>query len=133
MREYLDSNIFIYALLSKDNRGFSCQKIISDVINNKNSALTSFLTWDEIVYIIKKHRGTKIAIIEGRKILQMPNLSFIKVDEQIISNAQKLIEIYNLNPRDAIHIASAIISNCDGIVSDDSDFDNIKEIKRIKV
>jgi len=35
-----------------------------------------------------------------------------------------------LKPRNAIHIVAAISAGASVIVSDDSDFDNIKEIKR---
>ena len=35
-----------------------------------------------------------------------------------------------LKPRDAIHLATALKAGASTIVSDDADFDNIKEIKR---
>jgi len=37
---------------------------------------------------------------------------------------------YKLSPRDSIHIASALSKKTKTIVSDDEDFDHIKEIKR---
>jgi predicted nucleic acid-binding protein len=40
---------------------------------------------------------------------------------------------YNLSPRDAIHLASALSRKAIAIVSDDEDFDQIKEIKRIPI
>ncbi|MEK6873205.1 MAG: PIN domain-containing protein, partial [Nanoarchaeota archaeon] len=60
-----------------------------------------------------------------------PNIIFIEVNQEIISNS---IEIYNkvrLDPRDAIHLASMQSKKVISIVSTDSDFDEIKEIKRI--
>ncbi|HLC86770.1 MAG TPA: type II toxin-antitoxin system VapC family toxin [Candidatus Nanoarchaeia archaeon] len=129
---YLDANIFLYPILYSDKKANFCRDILLEVVKGKVAAATSILTWDEIVFTLKKLLGKEIAVNEGRKFLQMPNLSFIKVDEQIILNAQKLIEIYNLNPRDAIHAASALMNNCKEFVSDDSDFDKIKELRRVK-
>ena len=46
---------------------------------------------------------------------------------------EEIIEKYNLKPRDAIHVASALTNNIKEIVSDDPDFDKVKEIKRKKL
>ncbi|MEK6973865.1 MAG: type II toxin-antitoxin system VapC family toxin [Nanoarchaeota archaeon] len=43
------------------------------------------------------------------------------------------IEKYGLKPRDAFHLAIMENFNIKEIVSDDSDFDKIKGIKRIKL
>ena len=40
------------------------------------------------------------------------------------------MEKYNLSPRDSIHVASALNKKAPIIVSDDEDFDQIKEVKR---
>ncbi len=69
--------------------------------------------------------------MEGKRFLGLPGLNFIKLDRKIIDKAQDLITNYSINPRDAIHAATAIINNISEIISDDSDFDVIKEIKRI--
>ena len=41
------------------------------------------------------------------------------------------MKTYEINPRDAIHLATALIFESSEIISSDTDFDNIKEIKRI--
>lgn len=131
-KRYLDANIFIYPILyeSKDLKYY--EKLFLDIINKKFLVITSLLTWDELVHSIWKKRGRDIAIIEGRKFLKMPNLIFIDVNKNIIAKAQELIENYNIRPRDAIHAATALLNDINEIISDDEDFDKIKEIKRIK-
>ena len=47
-----------------------------------------------------------------------------------LSQAQALISKYNLHPRDSIHVSSAIGKKIKTIISDDEEFDKIKEIKR---
>ncbi len=132
---YLDANIFLSSIVNPktDEQTIICTKILDKVISKDILAATSLLTWDEVVFIIKKTLGNELARIEGKKFLDFPNLTFLKVDEKVISLAQDLLTRYKLNPRDAIHAASALANNISEIISDDSDFDQIKEIKRIKL
>lgn len=127
---YLDSNIFIHSLIGDDSRSNSCSEVTTNIIKKEINAGTSILTWDEFFYAIKKEIGKEKALEESKTFLSMPNLVFFNATSEIILKAQSLIEKYNLDPRDAIHAATAIINKCDSIVSDDSDFDKIKEIKR---
>ena len=131
-RKYIDANIFIYPILYESEYSKYYEKLFLDIASNKFSMITSFLTWDEIVHSIWKKRGREIAIKEGEKFLRFPNLIFIDTNSKVISKAQQLITEYNIKPRDAIHIATALLNNCNEIVSDDEDFDKIKEVKRIK-
>ena len=132
---YLDSNIFLLSVVNPktDEQTIICSKILKKIISNEILAATSLLTWDELVFIIKKTLGKDFARTEGKKFLNFPNLTFLKVDREIILKAQDLLTKYNLNPRDAIHAASALANKINEIISDDSDFDQIKEIKRIKL
>lgn len=130
IKKYLDSNLFLFGILYEDK---SAKDIMQQVITKEFIAITSVLTWDEVVYTLKKLLGKEIALYEGRKLLNFPHLQFIDADKRIVSNAQSLIEKYNINPRDAIHAATAIINNANEIISDDRDFDIITEIKRTKI
>ena len=81
----------------------------------------------------KENFRQKIAIVEGEKFLEFPNLKILSIDEKIIREVQKIAERYGVKPRDAIHASCAIKNNIKEIISDDPDFDKIKEIKRIKL
>jgi predicted nucleic acid-binding protein len=70
---------------------------------------------------------------DGKFFLEFPNLKILKIDSEVIKEAQKLVETYKLKPRDAIHAACAIKNNIKEIISDDPDFGKVKEIKRIKL
>jgi len=132
---YIDANIFIYSVINKSNdeKTIPCKKILSQINSREMLAYTSYLTWDEFVHSIRKHDGAETAIKEGEKFLRFPNLVFLKADGNVIFKAQELISKYNLKPRDAIHAATALINGINNIISDDSDFDKIKELKRIKL
>ena len=131
---YLDANIFIYPFVQENEAKVELHKALFIKIAKKEIiATTSILTWDEFTYALKKHLGRETAIIKGKKFLSFPNLIFLKIDENVAILAQDLFIKYNLNPRDAIHAATALTNNINEIISDDSDFDQIKEIKRIKL
>jgi len=131
MKKYIDSNIFINSVLYDDEKAERCKEIALRISNREIFAITSVLTWDELVYAIRKNLRREIAIIEGEKFLRFPNLIFIDANKNIISMAQKLIKRYNLKPRDAIHAATAISQGCQEIISEDSDFDRVEELKRV--
>lgn len=130
---YLDANIFIYAATNNGKEGDICRGILTKLVFKKIKGYASFLAWDEVVYAIRRGKDKEIAIKEGKNFLNFPNLVLLNVDRKVMNKAQELIDKYNLKPRDAIHAASAIINGINEIVSDDSDFDKIKEIKRISL
>lgn len=127
-KEYIDANIFIQAIIRNDP---NCIKVLEKIINKDFISLTSILSWDELTYIIDKFIDREIAVMEGEKYLQFPNLNFIDAKKEIIIKAQNLLKKYNIKPRDAIHAATALHSGATEIISEDSDFDKIIEIKRI--
>ena len=130
---YLDSTLFLNSILYRDEKAKECNKILSRLYNGEFFGVTSFLTWDEVVHITNKNLGKSVGLKKGEEFLIFPNLIFVDVNKIVISKAQILMNEYNLNPRDAIHAATALLNNCNEIISDDADFDKIKELKRVKI
>ena len=104
---------------------------VTDVQDGKKRAVTSTLTYDEFFWVVKKYRSFDDALVASRVLLEMPNLTFMEVDEMAIWRALKLSEIYRLDPRDSIHLACALIHRIFTMISEDKDFDRVKEIKRV--
>ena len=130
---YLDSNVFIYPVIYDEEAEPKVRKakeILLNVENGKLSAFTSTLTWDEVVWVVSKVMGRNDAVSQGKKLLGFPNLEFVVADENVLARAQKLVERYKLSPRDSIHVASALQKRTKTVISDDRDFDTVKEIKR---
>jgi predicted nucleic acid-binding protein len=131
---YVDANVFVYPVLYSEDVGVKVTKakeIMRRIEEGELLVYTSTLTWDEVVWAVRKFMGKEESINQGQKLLGFINLHFITVDENILSRAQALISNYNLKPRDAIHISSAIDRKLKTIISDDMDFDKVKEIVRI--
>ena len=130
---YVDTNIFLNPILYNINANQEANKsksFLEKIIDNKIIGFTSVLTWDEFVWIIRKTLGIQLAIEKGRKFLIIPNLRIVKVSLITINRAQNLISNYKIQPRDAIHVASALENKINKIISFDEDFDIIKEIER---
>ena len=130
---YIDANVFIYPILyaeEQEPKVKYAKQILLSIEKGELSAYTSTLTWDEVVWITRKAMGRDEAISQGHKLLGFLNLQWILVDEHILSQAQALMNKYNLHPRDSIHVASAISRKINLIISDDLDIDQVKEIKR---
>ena len=127
---YLDASVFIASCLDTGANGEKARKIIDAVQKKRIYGYTCVLTFDESVFIIRKFRGFENSLIAGDDFLNIQHLNFIEVTYEIIASAQELIKKYKLKPRDAIHAACAIANGIKTIVSDDSDFDILKEIER---
>ena len=130
--KYIDSNIFILALLNTEEEGIKARKIISS-LSSGEEAVTSYLTLDEVMWKVKKFRGQKDAVIAAEAIISTPNLILITVDDEVATKAINAMKESNLDPRDAIHLASMKKAGVTQIISLDSDFDKIPGIKRIKI
>jgi len=131
--QYVDSNVFIYPVIYRSDEQEKAKKareMLLKIENGELSAYTSMLTWDEVVWVVSKTLGRGDGALQGRKLLGFPNLNFIDVDEGVVTSAQALIERYKLSPRDSVHLASAITRKIRNIISDDADFDEVKEITR---
>ncbi len=126
---YLDANIFLCATLNEGALGQKARALTAKIVKKQETGYTSYLTWDEFVHTLRKLFGREAARDQGEKLLNFLNLEFIPADEAVLSRAQQLIEKYTLDPRDAIHIASALTKQIPTIISNDSDFSKVKEIQ----
>lgn len=132
--KYVDSNVFIYPVVADvktEGKAASSKKILLQIATGKLDAATCYLTWDEIVWVLRKFLGHDLALIGGKRFLEFPNLKFLKVDAPAVGRAQELIGKYELKPRDALHAACALESGIREIISDDPDFDKVKDLKRV--
>ncbi|MFH1585433.1 MAG: PIN domain-containing protein [archaeon] len=129
-KKYIDANVFVQGILREDNNS---KEVVLKMAKKEFIGVTSILSWDEITFIVKKFLGKEVAETEGKKFFRLPNLLFIDAKKEIILRAQRLFERYNIGPRDAIHIATAIHAGAKEIISEDSDFDKVDEISRISI
>ena len=85
---------------------------------------------DEIAWAVKKLSNYDNAIEYCEKIIELPNLEILSLPSSLVPKIIKYMKL-GIKPRDAIHIATMLEHGIFTIVSDDSDFDKIKEIERL--
>jgi predicted nucleic acid-binding protein len=130
---YLDANIFAYAAMNNEKKGYNSRELLNRIIDGKEKGFTCTLTWDEVVHAIWKKEGREKAVMEGKKMLELDSINWIKITKEVINTAQEIMEKTSLKPRDAIHAAAAISNNIIQFATDDSDFNKIKELKIVKI
>lgn len=126
---YLDANVFIYAAINTEEFGEKAGALLQKIQQGEEKAETSALTYDEVFWAVKRH-DLELAFQVCEALLNFPNLEIIPVDRELASSALHLIRECHLAPRDALHAATAIAEKADYIVSTDSHFDRVKELKR---
>lgn len=130
---YLDTTFFVCAALDESNKGQSARELLKQIHNKEIKAMTSLLTFDELFWNIKKLKSHNDALTISENFLKIRNLEFIEITNEIIWNSLEVLKKYNADPRDAIHAASALSKGIQTIISEDKDFDKIKEIKRKQI
>ena len=126
MNAYLDANIFIHACTSEGAIGTQCQHILDVLVKGKFEAVTSSLTFDELLYKLMRLKGLDAAVLFTENFLAMPNLLLADVNGSLVTRALQLVKDHRLSPRDAIHAATAEAHKVDLLVSDDKDFASIR-------
>ncbi|MBI4016852.1 MAG: type II toxin-antitoxin system VapC family toxin [Candidatus Aenigmarchaeota archaeon] len=131
MRElYIDANVFIIAATEESGNAF---ELLTKIRNGEIMAMTSVLTIDEVLWVLKKVAGKEIAAQIAKAMFIFPNLTLVDATKEIISDALQIFVQKDLRPRDSIHLATMYVKNISTIASNDADFDKIKGIKRLSV
>ena len=127
---FADANLFVYAELDNTEKGDLARKFIELAINKNIKIAISVLVLDEIAWAVKKLSNYDNAIEYCEKIIELPNLEILSLPSSLVPKIIKYMKL-GIKPRDAIHIATMLEHGIFTIVSDDSDFDKIKEIERL--
>jgi len=122
--------VFLSAILKRGEEGKDVRNYLKRIQDGELQGATSALTYDEIFWITKKYRSFERALIASKAFLEMPNLTILPVDADVLWRAHKLSAKYKLHPRDAIHAACALMNNITTIISEDEDFDRVKGLER---
>lgn len=133
---YLDANVFIFAAAieeSTEPKAAQAKRILQKIAEGQFPASTSVLTWDEIIWACRASMPLEEAVEKGEIVLNLPNLNAKDATVPILKKASELAIKCLLRPRDAIHAATAILHGEREIITDDSDFDKVKELKRVSL
>ena len=110
--------------------GDDARSLLKDVQLGKLEAASSALSFDELVWAVKRNRTLEDSVMAGEAFLNMPRLRLVAVNGDLLSAALAIMRKYRLDPRASIHAASALGEEAEVIVSMDRHFDRLKEIRR---
>ena len=124
---FLDANFIIYLNLGvKEVVNFYIK-----VLQEDRLALDP-LVIDEVIYVSKKKYNVNFNdTISFLDEVVLPNSLILPIRKEDYDKAKELILQYNLKPSDAFHVAIMLNNSISKIISEDKDFDRIKEIERI--
>ncbi len=131
MDVFVDANVFIFALIDNGAEGKRAADLLDDIVKNKLNAVTSVLVIDEVMWALIRNKRRDILENAVKNIYDLPNLSIKEVAPQNALLAVHFINKYGLKPRDAMHCAFMQLNNISTIVTNDKDFDKVKEVKRV--
>ncbi len=126
-KTYLDVNIFIYWLTNHPEFGEIALSWVEKINDNPNEYMTSALTIYETSIIIagllgKTLKDTRFITQLNEIFSELNNLKIIPLTSQQLFEAPILMEKYNLDYEDAIHLNAALENDVVRIISNDKDF-----------
>jgi len=125
---YLDANGFIFATLNTEEIGARALALFARIQSGEEVAVTSALTFDEVFWEVKRNRGLEMALEASEAMLSFPNLEIAPASKELALSAVGLIRRYGLDPRDALHAATALSEGVDCVVTSDKHFCRVKEL-----
>lgn len=127
---YIDTNIWIYAIIADPKYGVGCKRILEDIENEKINAIISTQVLTEVIGVLYRQYNVKGAINHLDAILSYP-IDVELVTPDIIRKASEYARDYNILPYDAIHIAVCAHRAIKNIVSADKELSKVGFIERI--
>lgn len=124
---YLDSGVFLTPLLGNREPEVvdACKRWLLRIASGDVQAVTSWLTWDEVVWFAGRAGGPfdpKRAAAAGGRFRALPNIRFRAVDDEVVRKAEDLMKEFGVHPRDSIHASTALLHASGTLVTLDSDF-----------
>lgn len=127
---YADTSPIIYSLEKHADFETLLEPLWEAMDNRQIEVVTSSLTLLETLVAPLKNNNQKLAA-DYRTFLTQTNLILSPITDDILLEAAKLRATVNLKTPDAIHAATALKSNCNQFITNDSAFRKISALNVI--
>ncbi len=128
----IDTNIIFYSLGREHPLKEPCRRLVAKITSGEVVANIDVEVLQEVLYVYT-HRNERVkGIAACRYLLDIFPNPFPVSKNEIFSALSFMDKYPSLVSRDAIHAAVVVNNKLKGIISEDSDFDMIKGIKRFK-
>lgn len=132
MPVFLDTNVFIYAAGQEHPEKAPSVALLSRIAAGELEAVTSVEVVQELHRVYRRRGMLQAGLALGREVLRLfPDVLPIARPD-LVRAAQLLERLPQLSPRDALHAATALNHGVGVIVSVDTDFDAVRELRRVR-
>lgn len=129
MTYYIDTNVWIYAMIAHPKYGERCKEILKKIEAERLEAAVSTQVLGEVAGVLYSKYKVKDTTPQLNAILSYPIDIYI-VHPDAIRAAAEYARDYGITPYDGIHIAMAVEHNVTDIISADKELDKIELIRR---
>ncbi|GEM_PF-496613 len=133
MRYYLETTVFTYLVLDDGEKGKIASDILEAMQNGAFTGVTSFVTFEELVFVVWKNLGREEAIKAGTNFLNLTNLEIAASTRDTAQITMEEMTQKKLRPRDATHCATVKERGLAEMVTEDRDFNRAKEIRKYRL
>jgi predicted nucleic acid-binding protein len=129
LKAFLDSSFLVYLnTMTSDGR-----KSLDELFRNllQEQLYINMLIVDEVLYVSGKQGLPYSVTLNFLRAIILPYAEIAPIEEEDLKPAEKYLLNYSLKPSDAIHLATMEKVGASHIVTEDEDFDKVKEVKRI--
>jgi len=124
---FVDANFLIYLNLGVKEVEDYYLKLLSE-----ESLATDPLVLDEVIYVSKKKYGVRLEdTLDFLDNIVLPNSVVLPVTINEYRRAREVMLKYSVSPSDALHVAVMLNNSIRRILSEDTDFDRVKEVERV--
>ena len=110
-RRYWDSCAFLGWLKGEEDKEAECASVLEEAVSGKLEIVTSTLTLAEVLWLSKPKRIPKEDREKVRQAFESPWLVLWEVDRRIAERAQDVVWDHDVEPKDAIHVATALAAD----------------------
>lgn len=130
---FLDANVFFYAVGADHPLRDASQQVLRRVTEGDLLATTNSEVLQEILFVLTR-RGLKDRALDLARSTAILLPDILPVTRSDMLTACDLLERYPaLRPRDAVHAATMLNNGIDSIMTADTHFDDLEEIKVFRI
>lgn len=127
-RLYVDTAPLIYWIEEHSDYITKMDRIIHVIETSPLQAVTSVLTLTEVMVQPLKRDNTDLAQEYQNILVSRDDYTLLSVTAELAISAGAIRARYSLRTPDAIHVASALATDCDAILTNDSDLRRVEDL-----
>ncbi len=132
MKAFIDAPLLIYLNTMSNPRSRMAYEDFYIRTLTDYKLYTDVLVLDEVIYISRRKYGIPYDIsLKFIESIVLPYVSIINLGEDEYKLAARILVEYNLKPSDSLHLGAMLNNGINLIISEDKEFDRVKEVKRL--